>query len=754
MQIRFDGFNQAELARRETLFHVANGYLGMRASFEEGVPEGQRSIRGTYLNGFFDSSPIHYEEKLHGFASTQQSIVNVIDTQGMDIALDGEAFSCFSGQVEAFSQILDMNKGIYTRSLTWTSPKGLRTRLVFERLASFPMQQLALIKLSVTPLNWSGNLRVVSTQHGDVVQDHDPHDPRKASVGKRMIDILSSSREGSNLLMVAQTTQSGLRMASAIAHRTQGPFGQEVNIGQMVSQAELSCAVKEGETVSLTKYCVFTDSRREQDPATAALSLLDTACTQPFSYWADRQANYLSAFWQATSASVRGDEGLNASLAWSMYTLLASAGKDGIGNIASKGLSGEGYEGHYFWDTEIYMFPFFLLTQPDLARNLLDSRAAMLQEAFAHAREMGHQSGALYAWRTITGSECSAYFPSGSAQYHINGAIAHAFLGYWQATQDLAYMAQTGARVLIETARLWMDAGHWMDGQFCIDSVTGPDEYSCVVNNNYYTNRIAAHHLQGLVQLCEDLQTAGLFGDAQQQTGITEEELAQMGQAARGMYLPYDEALGISAQDDAFLRKQKLDLASIPEDQFPLLMHYHPLFLYRHQVCKQADTVLSHFLFEAGLSEEIIRRSYDYYEAITTHDSSLSECVFSMMAARTGQVDKAYAYYRGSAALDLEDTHGNTADGIHAANMGGCWMGIVFGFGGLRILEEGLVLRPCLPEQMEGYRFTLLWRGSRLNVQVQAGQIELTLLHGPAINLRVYEHSHLLAARLKLPLNG
>jgi len=754
MRIRFEGLEPRELARRETLFHVANGYLGMRGNFEEGVPGNLRSIRGTYLNGFYDSAPIHYEERLYGFARTQQSIVNVIDAQGVDISLGGEAFSCFTGTLNRFEQALDLEKGIYTRTVDWTSPGGRRSLLVFERLASFDMQQLALIQVRVTPLDWGGRVELVSFQHGDVVQDHDPNDPRKASTGKKMIDITLASREGSAMLMAARTTQSGLMMASAVAHRWQGAFGQEVQSSKQVSQAILMCEAAQGQEVSVTKYCVFTDSRREADPVTQALTLLDQALAQPFAYWADRQADYLAAFWRGADAGVRGDEALNAALAWSMYTLLASAGKDGIGNIASKGLSGEGYEGHYFWDTEIYMFPFFLLTDPRLARPLLDSRAAMLEEARLHAREMGHASGALYAWRTITGSECSAYFPSGSAQYHINGAVAHAFLSYWRATGDLAYMAGTGALVLVETARLWLDAGHWHEGSFRIDSVTGPDEYSCVVNNNYYTNRIAQHHLRGLAALCRALDQAGLLEQVKAQTGLTRQELDSFALAAEGMYLPQDEKLGISAQDDAFLSKQVLDIAAIPRDRFPLLLHYHPLFLYRHQVCKQADTVLAHFLFEEGESEDVINKSFDYYERITTHDSSLSECVFSMMAARTGQVEKAYRYYRGSAALDLEDTHGNTADGIHAANMGGCWMGIAFGFGGLRLFGEGPSLRPCLPAQMAGYHFTFLWQGSRVRVAVEADQAQLTLMEGPAIRLRVFGQPHELASTLTLPLNG
>ena len=207
MNIQFSSFDQKELARRETLFHVANGYLGLRGYFEEGVPPGARAIRGTYIYGFYDSSPIHFEERLHGFAKTQQSIVNIIDAQGVDIVLGDEAFSCFEGQLNSFDQELDMNTGVYTRRVDWTSPKGQQTRLVFSRLASFVKPQLALIKVDLTPINWTGTITLTSTQHGDVVQDFDLNDPRKASVGRKMIDITSASSNDGILLMNARTTQ-------------------------------------------------------------------------------------------------------------------------------------------------------------------------------------------------------------------------------------------------------------------------------------------------------------------------------------------------------------------------------------------------------------------------------------------------------------------------------------------------------------------------------------------------------------------
>lgn len=736
MRIEYGSLIPAEYARRETLLHVANGYLGVRGSFEEGVPPHLRSVRGAYINGFFDEAAIHYEERLHGFAATQQSMVNLPDVQGIQLTLAGEDFSCFTGSLEHFSQVLDTATGVYIRDITWTSPGGRATRLQFRRLASLVIPQLFLIDLTVEAINWSGPVHIRSTQSGEVRQDSDPEDPRKAAVGRRTLRVDEVTLAGGAAEMLLSTLGSALTLASAVGHQAPAGFSLEAKRESGLVSWTFQGELAQGRPVVLTKYCVFADSRRHPAPKQDAERLLNLAMEQPFAHWASLQKQALNALMAGAKASISGDNVLNTSLSFSMYSLLMSAGRDGVGNISSKGLSGEGYEGHYFWDTEVYMFPFFLLTNPEIARALLMSRARMLPGAKAHAREMGHPQGALYAWRTITGTECSSYFPSGSAQYHINADIAHAFLSFWRVTDDLDFMAGHGLEVLVETARLWLDAGHFSGGQFRIDNVTGPDEYTCIVNNNYYTNKATQHHLRGVCQLARALQDQGKF-HAPERLGLTQEELEQFQEAADRMFLPFDEALGICSQDDSFLGKKRLDLSRIPRENFPLLMHYHPLFLYRHQVLKQADTVLSHFLFEEGEPEEAIRQSYHYYEAITTHDSSLSPCVHAMMAARIGETAKALAYYESVAALDLMDTHKNTADGIHAANMGGCWMGLVYGFAGLRIGENSLRFRPTLPESWQSYRFRFRWRGSLAEAAVDEKGIRFTLLDGPAFALSV-----------------
>ena len=402
-----------------------------------------------------------------------------------------------------------------------------------------------------------------------------------------------------------------------------------------------------------------------------------------------------------------------------MFQLIQSVGKDKYCSIAPKGLSGEGYEGQYFWDTEIYIQPFLTITNPELSLNLIDFRYNTLPQAKDNAQFMGHEDGALFPWRTIMGKESSGYYPAGSAQYHINGDIAHSVISYYLATNDDNFLMEKGAEIIFETARIWINTGNFYKDKFHINSITGPDEYTCVVNNNYYTNISAKYHLNWAIKIFEKYKSNPTFLKLLQKIDLKEEELKEFKNAADKMYLPYDEELKITPQDDSFLQKKKWDISEIPKEHFPLLMFYHPLFLYRHQICKQADTVLAHFLFDDAESEEVIRNSFLYYEKITTHDSSLSRCIFSIMAARLGYMEKAISYFGDTIQLDIKDSYGNTRDGIHTANMGGNYMVIVYGFGGFKLKEEGIFFAPVLPEKWNGYFFSIFYHDRRIRITVK-----------------------------------
>jgi alpha,alpha-trehalose phosphorylase len=508
------------------------------------------------------------------------------------------------------------------------------------------------------------------------------------------------------------------------------------------------------EKTVFTKYSVYTDSLRHKQTFEKGEEILSNACAQPFDYWLSEQEKYLKKFWEHTFIDIKGEQALQEGLHFNIFHLLQSVGKDKWSNIAAKGLTGEGYEGHYFWDTEIFIFPVFLLTNPDLAKNLLMYRYNILGAAKERALTMGHSKGALYPWRTISGTECSGYFPAGTAQYHISGDIAYAFISYYLTTGDIKFMYDYGAEVLFETARLWMDVGHKKDNKFYIDCVTGPDEYTAIVNNNYYTNAIAKYNLYWAHKIYNELVIE--YGEEHisqllLKIGITAQEINKFKKISDVMYLPYDEKLDINPQDDSFLNKKVWDFKGTREDQYPLLMHFHPLTIYRHQVLKQADTLLAHLLLEDYAHFSTIKNSYDYYEQLTTHDSSLSYCVSTMMACKIGYKDEAYRYFMDTVRLDLDNTHNNTKDGLHMANMGGSFMGIVYGFAGLRIKESGISFSPIICDEWEGYQFNIQYHSRTIYIEVNKQDI-IIKIEGAPLYIKVYEQSYHIEDALTLPI--
>jgi alpha,alpha-trehalose phosphorylase len=350
---------------------------------------------------------------------------------------------------------------------------------------------------------------------------------------------------------------------------------------------------------------------------------------------------------------------------------------------------------------------------------------------------MSHATGALYPWRTIAGEECSAYFPAGTAQYHINADIAYSIKLYMEATGDQEYLVKHGAEIVMETARIWMGLGSYdREGRFCINQVTGPDEYTALVNNNYYTNAMARMHLDFAASIAEQLQADAPeeFARIAKLAALEANEPAAWRRAASLMNLPYDEALQIHAQDDSFLSKKVWDFANTPKENYPLLLNYHPMVIYRHQVCKQADVVLALLLLSDQFTLEDKRRDFDYYEAVTTHDSSLSSCIFSIIAAEVGYQDKAYDYFMETARLDLDDTHGNTHYGVHTAAMAGTWMGVAYGFAGMRVVGGELSFAPKVPKQWQHYTFKIHFKGALLEVHVEPGRADYRLLQGEVLD--------------------
>ncbi|WP_342504845.1 glycosyl hydrolase family 65 protein [Sporosarcina sp. FSL K6-2383] len=725
------------LLQNESLLSLGNGYLGVRGNFEEGYPQTYKSIRGTYINAFHDEIELQYGEKLHGFPDIQQKIVNIIDGQSVQIWLDDEVFSLFEGEVIHFERKLHMDKGFAERIIHWKSSKGREVRLHFKRLVSFITKELLAVDIKIVPVSPIQQIKVISTVNGDVSNFVDKTDPRIASGHAKRLHVIEARQQEQWIIVKNRTYETELEVA-CVASSQVSPENYQYESNTTDSGVEQTYLFEGDETIHFTKYSVYTDTLRHGEAVVdKAVAVQQQLSATKFEELLLEQKNYLDRFWSKSDVAIDGDARLQEGIRFNLYQLLQSVGKDPVSNIAAKGLSGEGYEGHYFWDTEIYMFPVFLMTNPEIAKNLLLHRYSILDSARARAKDLGHTKGALFPWRTITGPESSAFFPAGTAQYHISADVAYSYIQYYLVTQDEMFLKDYMAEVLFETARLWADTGHMHEGQFRIDSVTGPDEYTCIVNNNYYTNVMAKHNLLWAAKVYRHLKEKD-SNDLQQLVNrleLTELEVEEWSDAGEKMYLPYDETYKINAQDDSFLQKARWDLENTPKDKFPLLLNYHPLTLYRYQVCKQADTVLGHFLLEDEQDFETMQNSYDYYEEITTHDSSLSSCVYSIMASKLGYKEKAYNYFNETARLDLDNTHGNTKDGLHMANMGGTWLAIVFGFVGLRVKESGLSFAPALPDEWNSLEFHLQYQGRLLKVHLERDAVSYLVVEGEGLTI-------------------
>lgn len=739
--IRERAADPARAFLHETLFTLGNGYIGMRGTPEEGHGPGGAAggtLEGTYLNGFHDTETIHYPENAYGLARTNEFMLNVPNAKRVAVVVDGEPFTLETGKVLAYERRLDFRTGVLERRVEWESGTGKRLRIASRRLVCLDRKHVAALEVAVTPLNFSGEVGILSDVDAAVTNMQAGDDPRVGSaITGPSLQLAGGEVGASDVLVLQRTRHSGFLLATATDSVLDGA---EARVEPLASGHAFALAAAAGDTVVLHKFIAYASSRDVEEARVASHARAELAAARAAGFEAlvREQALWLDGFWREADVVIEGDDALQQGVRFNQFHLLQSVGRDGKTNIAAKGVTGEGYEGHYFWDTEIYVFPFFLFSRPEIARALLQYRYDILPQARARARQMSHASGALYPWRTIAGEECSAYYPAGTAQYHINADVAYSIRQYLLATNDFDFIARYGAEIVLETARIWLGLGSYdRQGRFCINEVTGPDEYTALVNNNYYTNAMARMHMTFAADMADRLRTERPDDHARVAAliGLEQGEIDAMRAASAAMRLPYDEALGIHEQDDSFLSKKRWDFAGTPADKYPLLLHYHPLVIYRHQVCKQADVVLALLLLSNEFSLHDKRRDFDYYEAVTTHDSSLSSCIFSIVAAEVGYRDKAYAYFMETARLDLDNTHANTEYGVHTAAMAGTWLGVAYGFGGMRLDESGLRFAPTLPDKWNGYRFKVHVRGALLEVAVDAGGADYRLLAGERLAL-------------------
>ncbi|WP_433731429.1 glycoside hydrolase family 65 protein [Actinoplanes sp. CA-051413] len=730
-QVREAALELERLGQTESVLALANGHIGLRGNLDEGEPH---VIAGTYLNSYYEQRPLPYPEGGYGYPEQGQTVVNVTDGKLIRLMVDDEPFHVAHGRLHAHERVLDLRAGVLRREVDWESPAGRRVRIRSCRLVSFTQRAVAAVDYEVEAV---GHEVRITLQSGLVANEEQPQkskDPRVAAALDRPLVAVAQDTEQHGAVLLHRTRTSGLLMAAGMDHAVTAPgaYDEETDVRDDWARTTVVTVLRPGERLRITKFLgyAWSSQRSPQALRDQVAAALTGAQYAGWDGLAAEQRSYLDDFWDAADVEVEGDPVLQQAVRFSLFHVLQAGARAERRAIGAKGLTGPGYDGHAFWDTEGYVLPLLTYIAPHATADALRWRHSILDQARQRARTLG-LAGAAFPWRTIHGEECSAYWPAGTAALHLNAVIARAVERYRQVTGDDSLEVECGLEILVETARLWVSHGHHdAAGHWHVDGVTGPDEYSAVADDNVFTNLMAARNLRAAVAACARRP------EAAERLGVRPDEPQVWQAAADAVHVPYDERLGVHEQSAGFTRYAPWDFA--PEHPGEPLMLHAPYFqLYRRQVIKQADLVLALHWCPEAFTPEQKARNVDYYERITVRDSSLSACTQAVMCAEVGHVELAHDYAWEAALVDLRDLHANTRDGLHLASLAGAWSAIVEGFGGLREHDDVLALAPRLPAGITGLRFRLRHSGLRLLVEADPTTVRVSLRDGTDARLTI-----------------
>lgn len=747
-ELRWRSMDVDALQRTESAFALSNGHIGFRGTLEEAEPRG---LPGTYLNGFYEQHELPYAEAGYGYPEAGQTVVNVTEGKIIRLLVEDEPLDMRYGVADEHDRVLDFRTGTLRRTTVWSSPTGRRVRVTTERLVSFTQRAIAAIRYEVEPLDEDLQLVVQSDLLANEPVESETHDPRVAAALDSPLVGEFCHAADYEAVLVHRTRVSGLRMAAAMDHDIEVDDGIRTHIQAEDDLARLTVAVDvpKGGRLRITKYLAYGWSAQRSAPALRAQAeaALGGARKTGWDGLVEEQQQFLDDFWATSDIEIEGDPELQQAVRFALFHLLQAGARGESRAIPGKGLTGPGYDGHAFWDTETFVLPVLTYTTPDAARDALRWRHSTLDKARERATQLGLH-GAAFPWRSINGAECSAYWPAGTAAFHVSADISDAVVRYLNATGDEDFERLHGAELLVETARMWASLGHFdRHGKFRIDGVTGPDEYSAVADNNIYTNLMARRNLLAAAEVCTRRPALA------QELGADTTEVDTWRAAADAMVLPYDRELGIHPQSEGFLEHDEWDYAATEPDFYPLLLNFPYFDLYRKQVVKQADLVLALHLCGDSFSPEEKARDFAYYEARTVRDSSLSAGTQAVIAAEVGHLDLAYDYLAEAALTDLHDVHNNVRNGLHMASLAGAWQGAVAGFGGLRDHGGQLSFAPRLPRQLGSLKFRLAFRGTRFQVEITHDEATYHVLEGEPLELVHHgERFTVTDAPVKLPI--
>lgn len=728
--------------------------MGLRGFFEEEYSGD--SLPGIYVAGVYYPDKTRVGWWKNGYPEFFAKVVNSPNWAGINIEVEGSRVDLAHGMVRDFRRELDMQHGVLTRSFVYQGVDGKETAFRFTRFLSMDEETVACLNVWVKPLNYDGTLTLVPYLDGDVVNEDANYGEKFWVEEDRMI------RDDAAVL-VMRTEKTGFLLAASMTIRATID-GEAIGLPKTGESREkylaytLTAQVKTGQELELEKYVAVCSSRdhSEEEVAGESERRLQRAVDAGYGTLRAAQAEAWRAIWEHSDVTIDGDVWAQQGIRFNIFQLHQTyTGKDPRLNIGPKGFTGEKYGGCTYWDTEAFCFPFYLYTDAKVARNLLYYRYLQLEQARENAAKLGLK-GALYPMVTIDGRECHNEWEITFEEIHRNAAMAYAIYNYTRYTEDREYLYCYGLEVLIETSRFWADRVTYQPrkDRYMILGVTGPNEYENNINNNWYTNTMAAWHIGYTLESLEAMQREDEQGYVRlvQRLSLAQEETLKWGEIVDKMYFPYWEDMGVVEQHDGYRDKEILTVNDLSKDELPLNKHWSWDRILRSCFIKQADVVQGLYFFPDRFDEEMVGRNFDFYEPRTVHESSLSASVHSIVASRLGYREKAYDLYLRTARLDLDNYNKDTDDGLHLTSMAGSWLAIVEGFAGMRVTERGLEFKPYLPEAWKGYEFKLNFRGRRLAMKVGDQRVEITLLAGEDLKIFVNGEAQMLTPEKCLEL--
>ncbi|MFX3624915.1 MAG: glycoside hydrolase family 65 protein [Ectobacillus sp.] len=732
----------------ESMTSLGNGHMGMRGNFEEAYSGDYH--RGSYIAGVWFPDKTRVGWWKNGYPDYFGKVINSINYIGIRMFVDGEEVDLYKANVTEFYRELDMQHGVLTRKFT-INQAGKETKFEVVRFLSVADSELAVIKYTATPLNYDGTITFIPYMDGDVRNEDSNYDEDFwTEVSKDVKEY-----EGS-LVMRTKDNPFGtptFEVAATMKVAVDGAVkGVSASSKDEYVENVIEVAAAKGQTVALYKYVAVTTDRDYDRTVLVEKGKEVLARNLEKGYEAilnEHKQGWL-ARWEIADVEIQGDDEAQQGIRFNLFQLFSTYyGEDARLNIGPKGFTGEKYGGATYWDTEAYALPLYLATaKPEVARNLAVYRHNQLPEAYVNAGKQGLK-GALYPMVTFTGIECHNEWEITFEEIHRNGAIAYAVYNYVNYTGDKAYLHEYGIDVLTGISRFWADRVHYNKKKdvYMIHGVTGPNEYENNVNNNWYTNLIAAWTLEYTLETVKYLKETG-HGARIAGLSITEEELNKWQEIVNKMYYPCDEELGVFVQHDTFLDKDLRTVDTLAAEDRPLNQKWSWDKILRSCFIKQADVLQGIYFLNDRFTMEEKRRNYEFYEPMTVHESSLSPCIHSILAAELGMEEKAYEMYNRTARLDLDNYNNDTEDGLHITSMTGSWLAIVQGFAGMRTFNESLSFSPFIPSVWNSYSFNIVYRGHNFKVAVTKEEVTLTQYEGPDLKLKVY------GEEVTLPKNG